>query len=183
MKKVPTIFVRDPIERKLVIDEINPLCDWVFDGDGAATQKLDGTCCLIKDGELYKRCTIKAATRGYPDNYLPADHDFATGKSFGWIPVDPDSKSDQWHMEAFNEGLWGGTHELIGPKVQGNPENVDRHILIPHIATGRLPDLTNRSFEGIREYLKYKDIEGVVFHHPDGRMGKIKKRDFGFIRK
>ena len=23
------------------------------------------------------------------------------------------------------------------------------------------------------------DIEGIVWHHPDGRMAKIKRRDFG----
>jgi hypothetical protein len=26
------------------------------------------------------------------------------------------------------------------------------------------------------------DIEGLVFHHPDGRMAKIKLRDFGMKR-
>jgi hypothetical protein len=24
-----------------------------------------------------------------------------------------------------------------------------------------------------------QDMEGIVFHHPDGRKAKIKKRDFG----
>ena len=32
------------------------------------------------------------------------------------------------------------------------------------------------------EWLKSPDI-GIVFHHPDGRMAKIKKRDFGSQRK
>jgi len=36
---------------------------------------------------------------------------------------------------------------------------------------------------GFREWLKGRDIEGLVFHHPDGRMAKIKKRDFGLKRK
>lgn len=26
------------------------------------------------------------------------------------------------------------------------------------------------------------NIEGIVFHHPDGRMAKIKLRDFGISR-
>jgi hypothetical protein len=26
----------------------------------------------------------------------------------------------------------------------------------------------------------HKDIEGIVWHHPDGRMVKIKKKDFGY---
>jgi hypothetical protein len=36
--------------------------------------------------------------------------------------------------------------------------------------------------EGLREFLAAHDVEGVVFHHPDGRKAKIKKRDFGLKR-
>jgi hypothetical protein len=39
-----------------------------------------------------------------------------------------------------------------------------------------------RTFDALREYLKPQDIEGIVWHHPDGRMAKIKKRDFGLKR-
>ena len=39
-----------------------------------------------------------------------------------------------------------------------------------------------RSFESLREYLKSLDAEGIVFHHPDGRMVKLRKSDFGFKR-
>jgi sulfur transfer complex TusBCD TusB component (DsrH family) len=35
-----------------------------------------------------------------------------------------------------------------------------------------------RTFEAIKEYLIARTIEGVVWHHPDGRMVKIKRRDF-----
>jgi hypothetical protein len=34
----------------------------------------------------------------------------------------------------------------------------------------------------LREWLLDRDIEGLVFHHPDGRMAKIKLRDFGLKR-
>ena len=37
-----------------------------------------------------------------------------------------------------------------------------------------------RSFAEIREYLEHATIEGIVWHHPDGRMVKIKRKDFGF---
>lgn len=39
-----------------------------------------------------------------------------------------------------------------------------------------------RDFDGLRAWLDGKDIEGIVFHHPDGRMAKIKLRDFGLRR-
>ena len=33
-------------------------------------------------------------------------------------------------------------------------------------------------YDDIREYLKRTPIEGIVYHGPDGRMAKIKRRDF-----
>jgi hypothetical protein len=53
-------------------------------------------------------------------------------------------------------------------------------MLIKH-GSELLPDCP-RDFGGIKDYLRDKDIEGIVFHHPDGRMVKIKKKDFGFKR-
>ena len=40
-----------------------------------------------------------------------------------------------------------------------------------------------RTFGALREYLTMHDIEGVVWHHQDGRMVKIKGKDFGIKRK
>jgi len=39
-----------------------------------------------------------------------------------------------------------------------------------------------RTFDALREYLRGRDIEGVVWHHPDGRLVKIKGKDFGLRR-
>ena len=39
-----------------------------------------------------------------------------------------------------------------------------------------------RDFAGLRQYLRLGAIEGIVWHHPDGRMVKIKAKDFGFRR-
>ena len=37
------------------------------------------------------------------------------------------------------------------------------------------------TFESIRDMLeKGTGSEGIVWHHPDGRMAKIKRKDFGF---
>ena len=75
-----------------------------------------------------------------------------------------------------------GTYELCGPKVQGNPEQLETHTLIKHgCETLLVPDL---SFEGIKSFLENHDIEGIVFHHKsDDRMCKIRKSDFGLRRK
>jgi hypothetical protein len=37
-----------------------------------------------------------------------------------------------------------------------------------------------RDFDGLREYLASFNGEGIVFHHPDGRMVKIRRTDFDF---
>lgn len=49
--------------------------------------------------------------------------------------------------------------------------------MVPH---GRdvLPDAP-RDYDGLKEFLADRCIEGIVWHHPDGRMVKIKARDFG----
>lgn len=40
-----------------------------------------------------------------------------------------------------------------------------------------------RRFDLLREWFRGKNIEGIVWHHPDGRMVKIKKKDFGLGRR
>jgi len=181
MKKMPTIFIRDLEKRNFVTDEINPVCQWVFDGEGEATQKIDGTCCMIKDGVYYKRRMVKKGKKD-PAGFIFADADSVTGKRFGWIPVNFDNKEDKYHVEAHHPGLPDGTYELIGPKIQGNAESLTRHILVNHQNTLIFNDCP-RTYDGLKKWLEKKDIEGVVFHNPDGRMAKIKKRDFGLQRK
>ena len=56
MIKIPTMFIRD--ENKPghpVTDQIKPECQWVLDGEGKATRKLDGMNVKIENGKLYKR--------------------------------------------------------------------------------------------------------------------------------
>ena len=45
-----------------------------------------------------------------------------------------------------------------------------------------LPDAP-RDFARLRSYFTEHDIEGIVWHHPDGRMVKIKGKDFGIKRR
>ena len=107
--------------------------------------------------------------------------DTVTGKRVGWVPVE-NIPGDKYHIEAFNTHLSDGTYELVGPKIQGNPEGYDNHTLISHKDAKCFLNAP-RDIKGIEKWLEDKDIEGIVFHHPDGRMGKIKKRDFGQKRK
>jgi Family of unknown function (DUF5565) len=188
MKKIPTLFQRTA-RGPLVVDQLTPGCEWVAAGEGWATRKLDGTCCLIRGDKLFKRRAFKSSENP-PEDFEMVDFDAYTGTTYGWVPVG-DGPEDQYHREAFDPLAvrgFDGTYELVGPKVQGNPEGFYAHILVAHELLSLLGDagpsseIPPRDFAGIRAYLDGRDIEGIVFHHPDGRMVKIKGRDFGLVR-
>lgn len=190
MKKIPTIFDRDWAgDRSRVVDVPHPDCGWVFAGEGWATRKIDGTCCMVRGGVLFKRREASASallSKPIP-NFEVAEHDSVTDKVVGWVPVS-DGPEDRWHREAFEHlhDRQDGTYELVGPKIQGNPEGYVEHALIPH--NGPLlafigEEEPERDFQSLKEWLAIRDIEGLVFHHSDGRMAKIKRRDFGLDRK
>ena len=180
MKKIPSIFMRDfEGNPSLVTQNPEPQCDWVFKGEGVPTHKRDGTSCMVRRGALLKRYDAKGG-KPAPVGFEPCqDPDPNTGHWPGWVPVGPDDKWHVWTFYVIHEGaLDDGTYELCGPKLQGNPERFSDHKMILH-GSERLPDMP-RDFEGIKGYLKMVQIEGLVFHHPDGRMAKIKRTDFGF---
>ena len=180
MVKIPNIFVRDPENMRICLKRHNQICKWVFDGEGRAIRKYDGTCVMIKNGEYFKRRAVRSG-RLVPANFIEVEYDPNTDKRVGWVEVS-DNPNDKYHLEAFNSDLSDGTYELVGPKIQNNPENFDHHVLIKHSEAEEYSDIP-RNFEGLKLWFRGRDIEGIVFHHPDGRMGKIKKTDFGLNRK
>lgn len=176
MQKIISLFQRNYDGDRLVRDEIVPGAEWVIAGEGVATRKFDGTCCMMRDGKLYKRYDAKRG-KTPPAGFEPAqDPDPITGHWPGWIAVG-DGPEDKYHREVFDSCYPDGTYELCGPKVQGGAEGYGSHVLIRHGATP-LKDCP-RDYNGIREYLTANVVEGIVWHHPDGRMAKIKARDFG----
>jgi hypothetical protein len=182
MKKVVSLFQRNHDGDRLVRDEIVPGAEWVAAGEGVATRKIDGTCCMVRGGVLFKRYDAKAGKMP-PVGFEPAQEpDEKTGHWPGWLPVG-DGPDDRWHREAFEytHPLPDGSYELLGPKVQGNPEDFAKHVLILH-GEEKLSEAP-RDFGGLRAYFAENDMEGIVWHHPDGRMVKIKGKDFGIKRK
>lgn len=179
MKKTVSLFQRNYDGDRLVRDEIVPGAEWVAAGEGVATRKIDGTCCMVRGGKLFKRYDAKAG-KTPPTGFEPAqDADPVTGHWPGWLPVG-DGPDDKRHREA-DMPTEDGTYELCGPKVQSNPEGYEKHVLVKHGAEV-LHDCP-RTFDALREYLSDGAIEGVVWWHPDGRMVKIKGKDFGIKRK
>lgn len=202
MKKIISLFQRNYDGDRLVRNEVVPGAEWVMAGEGVATRKWDGTCCKIEHGQLWKRYDAKQG-KTPPDGFVAAqdDPDPETGHWPGWLLV-RNEPNDQWlreayiyrngqAMESYGGSLPDGTYECVGPKVQGNPEKFGRHdlklhggwIIGDHLAANPQKwDDCPRTFDGIRDYLSRHDIEGIVWHHPDGRMVKIKARDFGIKR-
>ena len=61
MKKIPTLFVREYENHKVVgiTDKVTEGCECVLKGECVPTVKYDGACCAIINGVFYKRYDAK----------------------------------------------------------------------------------------------------------------------------
>lgn len=206
MKKISTVFIIKR-ENGLALATENFLegNEWVANGEGKATIKFDGSSCLIKDGILFRRWNRKLTKKAMKAKRIAAlkNNDFVVDESMfkpvpegaikcndifdpvtlhwpHWIPVTSDP-ADKLHFEAFEllkaEGkVSDGTWEICGPKIRCNPHKFENHVLIKHGSVEVVVE--DRSFEGIKLFLDNLDGEGIVFHHEDGRMAKVRNKDF-----
>lgn len=183
MEKIPTLFKRGSDFN--VIDEITEGCEWVLDGDGTATEKLDGTNIRLT--------TRKGTIVRVEKRRNPTKEQKKLGIIDGWyVDASADAKEDRWIFEAIantNTASWHDNEhpcEAIGPKIQGNPLGLNEHICVPFNLDIPVYDQAPRHFDSIRDFVinlesKFAPenaAEGIVFHHPDGRRAKIKARDF-----
>ncbi len=175
MQKIPTLFVRDAANKSRVTAEVAEGCEWVIAGEGVATKKWDGTACLVVAGQLFKRMDWDAQKGPAPLAWVHHDYDPNQRSGHGWYPVG-DGPEDWMHRLAPLGGLADGTYELCGPKIGRNPEHLDDYRLLLH---GDVVLDAPRTYDALDAYLSHLDAEGIVWHHPDGRMAKIKRRDFG----
>jgi len=194
MKKMPCLFQREFHGKGsfTLLDAVAPGCEWVLAGEGVATRKRDGAACMVKEGRLYKRYDAKrdrktGAYKAIPPEALSCDEpDPVTGHWPNWVPVDGANPTDKYHVYALSAAidesglLADGTYELCGPAINGNPEGLLRHVFYRHGAEDLEFLGVPRTFNGLHDFLWPSGMEGIVFHHPDGRMCKIRRRDFGF---
>jgi hypothetical protein len=177
MKKIPCLFQRDFTDKKnpILLREVTPGCEWVISGEGTATRKWDGTAVAIIGGKLHVRYDAKRG-KPLPAGAIPCgDPDPITGHNPSWVFADgPEYK---WIREAHGGKYYeDGTYEAIGPKINGNHDASDCHRLVRH---GDEELDSPRNFDDIADFLRNRDIEGIVFHHQDGRMCKIRRDDYG----
>lgn len=186
MKKIPTLFEREFLNHHVVktLNKVTPGMEWVLEGYGTATIKIDGSCCAIINGKFYKRYDCKNG-KIPPEGFMPCcEPDKITGHWPGWIKCDRKKQEDKWFWKAYDLGcmdcllsLQDGTYEAIGKHFNGNPYDLDYDIIEPH---GRRKIEVERTFHGIKKYLSENVVEGIVFWKDGEPQCKIKRSDFGF---
>lgn len=189
MPKIQSPFVREMINGFYVVTpKINEGYEWVFeDPNVLAIEKLDGTnvSIVIENGEIKQ---IFNRTNRIPF-FCKSQRQIIDGTLEAFC-------NDRCN---FSDGQYFG--ELVGPKVNGNPYQLEKHEWVPfvtyaknHLAYkswGQYP----KDFETISNWFK-DDIfslfgrirkhevmkpEGVVFTHFDGRMAKLRRDMFDWF--
>jgi len=183
MEKIPTIFDRGDDFK--VVNQPRKGCEWVFAGEGSATEKIDGTNVrvTVRAGEV-----VRVEKRRNPSKQQKH-----RGIIDGWyVDADEYGKEDKWIFEAVRgtdlHGWPDGEHsvEAIGPSIQGNPLGLTKHMCVPFNLEIPVYNEVPRTYDGLKQFLETLDsrfapghlAEGIVFHHPDGRRAKIKRKDF-----
>jgi hypothetical protein len=182
MEKIPTLFERDG--RFHVVDRPRTECAWVFNGEGTGTEKLDGTNVrlTVRSGQI-----VRVEKRRNPTKAQKQQ-----GIVDGWYVDADDSAEDKWILAAVGNtdaSSWpDGEHpcEALGPSIQGNPLGLAEHRCVPFNLQAPAYQDAPRSYSDLRDFLATLEskfvpghlAEGIVFHHPDGRRAKIKRKDF-----
>ena len=131
MKKIISLFQRNYDGDCLVRDEVMPGAEWVIAGEGVSYPQIRWHLLpVVENRKLWKRYEARQGRQSPATNFVPAtDIDPVTGKQQGWLPRGKiGRKTNTSWPEAWTRpearSLEDGTYELIGPKVQGNPEKV-----------------------------------------------------------
>lgn len=180
MKKIPTLFLRDPNNMSSVTRDINPDAAWLLETMAIPTVKKDGTNILVvvQDGSLIE----------FHKRRNPTREEKAQGKEPGYTATDRDNPADKHIFAAVDatdfsnwpDGAW--SCEALGPKIQGGVES-SVPALYPF---SFMPEVIETgiaiSYGTIKAYLEQHEIEGIVWHEQGGekRMCKVKRRDFGW---
>jgi len=80
--------------RQIVYNEVVPGAEWVINGEGVPTEKIDGTCCLFHNGRLWRRYDRKrnkktGKHKPAPEGWIAAEDapDPNTGHSATWTTL------------------------------------------------------------------------------------------------
>lgn len=159
------------------------------------TRKWDGVATMLDDnGDWWVRRCVKKGKKA-PAVFLPVETDPNTGHTFGWEPYQQSSRTKLLAEAVENAAEAGiiltpGTYELVGPKINGNPDKVDGHQLKAH---GEVPGVDADRFDvasvldtddpvGLLKplFAQYRadGVEGVVLWVDGVPMLKLRAKDF-----
>ena len=196
MQKIPTMFTR--LHDGKIVNEIAPGCRWVFSGEGFATEKLDGTNVrlTVRANEIIRVEKRRNPTAQQRQKF--AQRGVRVIEPW-YVDANPDEPADK-HIFAAVEGtdvsgIEDGEYcaEAIGPKLQGNPLELPSArcfmFSVQLILTGIIYPNVPRDFNSLREWFEIADSiyspghkpEGIVFYNSDGRLAKIKAKDFAAL--
>jgi len=206
MRKIPTLFKRDPKQPQLVTREYSdsPEVQQILKCDPnclTVSKKWDGTAVAIIGTSYYGRRVVKR-NKPVPEFFLPAQkEDPVTGQTPGWLPIRREDRSRRWHIAALEhyagenaiftnkagvvtaerQHLTCGTFEAVGPHFQGNPHKLETDTLISHWQPDVVDFPMSFGFNEIQKWMgEHPDAEGVVIKLNEQIATKIKRRDFGF---
>lgn len=199
MPKLHSPFVREDNDKGeyVVTPKVEEGFEWVLEDDSVeAVEKLHGTnvSVVIENGYI---TSVFNRTGRVP----------AYNKSKQYITKAVLNSMKRKYTD-LRDGQWFG--EVVGPKLQGNPYQLDKHLWIPfkkysqeklvYKSWGDYP----KTFESISQWFKDGLIplfycrehgvsfqeaeeadaycEGIVFTHPDGRMAKLRRDMFDWFK-
>jgi hypothetical protein len=193
MNKIPLIFKRS--SNGFCTDEINPLTQWINKEISTPVRKWDGTCMMFDGKEWFARRQYSSRS-SIPSEFILVEYDEKTGKSFGWEPVENSSFIKLWKLaiaeKPYHCTLFGcdddyekGTYELMGPKINGNPENLAEHRLMPHKQSPTIGNLSilephELTYNMLYNQFMHMPFEGVIFYTKDGKKAKLRRKDFDY---
>lgn len=188
MRKIRTIFDRNwetnrKVNAKLAVD-------FNFE-EAIATEKLDGMNIrlTVRNGDI-----VRVEKRRNPSKSQKLNNILEPW----YVDASAFESQDKWIFDAIRhtnfketiDGEWSA--EAIGKNIQGNPLKLDNNqVFIFSLPVWRskiiLQDVPS-AFEDLKEFLRFGKsrigndaaIEGIVWHHPDGNMVKIKRKDFDY---
>lgn len=185
MQKIPTLFKRGDDFK--VTEDVNPGCEWVLNGEGKATEKVDGTNIQVTINE---ERVVKVEKRRNPNK-----QEKAAGVGPGYVDAnrsDPSDKHifgcvDNTDFSKIDDGIYQA--EAFGKKIQGDPLRIGTQQIYFFTLCPQEILSVPRNHKRLKEFFADTDrsrskinknclLEGIVFHHPDGRAVKIKRKDF-----
>lgn len=156
------------------------------------TAKMDGTCCYIKDGQIFARQDVKKTIANAPSDWFPTagTEPDRGGHIIGFRPLDR-KRGDKWHLMAIDAtdsskarfleydkeakayyyvtrsiaDFNGKTCELVGPSVNGNKHALTKHAYIIHGCVE--VNAPWRTHKELKEWLSSPEgilYEGIVIH-------------------